>query len=569
MKLPDWLAFRTIRSRLAASLGLLVAGVVTSAALGIVALRLMTGDIGRQLDNLRESAEISAALQSSVLAEIAAAEGYLASPSAELAERFQTVGLETHGFRRRYRGLAGLAAEDRLLVDSLARLQAGLEVQYALAHAELDVGRADAARGMAARARGPANSMTQLIRVLSSRETERAAAAAADLARSAQSRQGWLLFVLGLSTVAGLALAFVTLRAVETPLARLVRSAERLGQGDLRLVEHGQMATEFAALADAFRAMNERLRGIVSEVVGEAERIASSAGDLSAISQQLAASSGQISTSMMEISTGAEQQAARLAEAGAAAGEMRAGAAENAAASSRVAALGGEIRTVAARHRQDVQGALGALLEVRGVVRDSAAEVASLARSSEAIDEFVALVKRIASQTNLLALNAAIEAARAGEHGRGFAVVAEEVRKLADESAAAAEQVTETLQHIRRQVDQVTATMSSGVERVQGVEQVSQAAALGLEAIVAAVSGVEEAARRVASAASNVEAASQEIERVSSSVTAQAQKHAASAESVTAATEEQSASTEEMAAAASEMLSAAERLRKTVSGFRL
>ncbi len=562
-------AMRTIRARLIIGLSLLLAGVVTGVLFGVIALRLMTAEINTRLTEMRLSSKIGSDLQSGILNEIATAESYMSSPSRELAERLERVGLETHAIRRQYRSLADLAPEARVLVDSIGRLQAQLEVDYALAHALLDLGRPDEADAQAARARTPANAITDAIRTLGEKQAASAAAASAQLSRSAARREIILLTLLAVSTLAGIILAVVTLRAVESPLAKLVRAAERLGEGDLRPVEPGVMATEFAVLAGAFATTSERLRAIVKEVVDESERISASAGDLSAISEELAASSGEISTSMMGISSGADSQAKRLQEAGIAAGQLQAAAGDNAAAAEQVAALGGEIREVAARHRHDVQGALGTLLDVRSVVRASAAEVSQLSRSSESIDAFVVLVKRIASQTNLLALNAAIEAARAGEHGRGFAVVAEEVRKLADESAAAAEQVTDTLQHLREQVERVSRTMEEGVGKVQGIEAVSQGAARGLEDISTAISGVEEAARKVSSASGANRRAAEQIQEVASSVSAQAGQHAAAAESVTAAAEEQSASTQEMAAAAGEMLAAAERLKKVVAGFRL
>jgi len=560
---------RTLRARLILGLALLIAGVMTGVLVGVFALRLMTLDIDQRVTDMTAVSATNGLLQNGILTEIAASEAYLASPSADLRDQVRRTGLETHGLRKLYRGLTGLTADQRTLVDSIGRLQAALEVDFGLAHALLDLGRTDEARAAAGRAREPAAAITDAIAALGEKEAEAAQAANSILAAAATRRQIILLAVLGISTLVGIILAVVTLRAVESPLAKLVRAAERLGEGDLRPVEPGQMATEFQKLGDAFAATGERLRGIVKEVVDESERIAGSAGDLSAISEQLAASSGEISTSMLEISSGAEQQASRLNEAGAASEELRAAASENAASAASVAALGEQIRAVAERHRSDVQGAIAALLDVRSVVRESATEVTALARASEAVDEFVTLVKRIASQTNLLALNAAIEAARAGEHGRGFAVVAEEVRKLADESASAAEQVSETLQQLREQVARAARTMEDGVAKVQGVETVSQGAARGLDEIVAAVLGVEDSARRVADSAATNQTAAEAIESVASTVSAQASKHAAAAESVTAAAEEQSASTEEMAAAAGEMLAAAERLRKAVSGFRL
>ena len=143
----------------------------------------------------------------------------------------------------------------------------------------------------------------------------------------------------------------------------------------------------------------------------------------------------------------------------------------NAQAAARVSELGGRIQELAARHQADVAAAGQTLLDVKEVVRTSTGQVKELTRLSEPITDFIDLIKQISSQTNLLALNAAIEAARAGEHGRGFAVVAEEVRRLADSSATAAEDVAKTVQFIRNQVREVSHTMEVGSAKVQGIEE--------------------------------------------------------------------------------------------------
>lgn len=107
-----------------------------------------------------------------------------------------------------------------------------------------------------------------------------------------------------------------------------------------------------------------------------------------------------------------------------------------------------------------------------------AVEVANrLIRHNEETASIIDFIRKIAQQTNLLGLNAAIEAARAGEHGKGFAVVAEEVRKLADQSQAAAKQIQDTLKEmsdaIKEIYEAIEVTGSVSEEQAAATEEIS------------------------------------------------------------------------------------------------
>lgn len=541
---------------------------IVTATIGIVALRSVRRSVGEELVLLRAATEIGNGLATTVFDEIRAAEQYLADPGPGPRTQFQEASDAAFDLTKRLEALPGLTVEDRLTVSRLKQLQAGIQVDYALAHALFDLGRAARARDGAAAVREPAGELMRLVRDLSARQAAKAAVAAERLTQRARRQEFTLAGVMLIVILGGVLGSVRTLQFVEEPLGRLVTAAERFGAGDLRPVTTGRMPKEFRVLADALRGMGERLRGVVGDVITESDRIAGSAGDLSAASQQLAASSSEVSTAMLDISQGADVQRTELASMQGALTRMGRATTAMAEAAADVARLGEAIRGVAARHHGDVTQAARALLDVREVVHTTSEQVAQLASQSAAIDDFVELIRRISSQTNLLALNAAIEAARAGEHGRGFAVVAEEVRQLADESAGAAAEVARTTAVIREQVEEVSATMSAGQAKVQGIEAVAEGAASALGEIVTAVERVEQAAARVTRAVEENRSTTTELREQTDQVASRSTAHASSAAQVTAAAEQQGASTQEMAAAASQLLQAAEKLRGLVKGFR-
>ena len=563
---------RTIRARLWVGFGITLALILAGGFLAGLALRRAGQRSEAIVGQMRQEQEAIQQVAYRLLQEVAAGMRYLNTGTEADGARYAGLADEADRMRRETVKLTALSSAERQKLEELGTLQGTVEVGIGVAHAYRAIGKPAEAAAVLARNSAALDQVDRTLEALRA-EGQRRMADRQNAAALTLRRNESLLGLLVLMAVAvGVLSSLTTSRAVTRPLAALTRDMDAIGRGDLRhsdVRREALGAAEYEALAEAFDQARERLRGLLSEMQRQSDDVAAAAAELAASASGASESTQHVAAAVTEMAHGAGVQLDVLNGAGSAVEQLAASGRTIEAALGESQERGREIRTSANSTAKEIGQAVDSLLAAREVFDRSVKEIATLRESLGVVDDFAATISEIASQTNLLALNAAIEAARAGDAGRGFAVVAEEVRKLAEESGRAANQVTANVGRIREGVLGTSRAVESGTTQMRDVTRIADAARQALSQIQAAVERVEEASARVSEAVAGNATAIASVEEAIGKAGDTAQSHAASAEQVAAATEETSASVEELESTSSMLNESARRVRERVLEFRL
>ncbi|MEM1329875.1 MAG: methyl-accepting chemotaxis protein [Planctomycetota bacterium] len=352
-----------------------------------------------------------------------------------------------------------------------------------------------------------------------------------------------VLFTAPMIVVVGFGFVLLIRFMLTRPLASVVGMMQDVANGDGDLTKRIgiKRSDEIGQLGHWFDVFLDKLHGIIKQVNEATHSVAGASTQIAANSEQLTEGMLRQEEQTTQISAAVEQMSHSVTEVA-----QKSIDASNAA--------------TGAQEKADEGGNIvrSTIDEMRGIseqVGASASSISELGRKSEQIGAIISVINDIADQTNLLALNAAIEAARAGEHGRGFAVVADEVRKLAERTTQATDEVGTSIRQIQQETQRAVEQIEAGSGRVDSGVTLAETAGSSLIAIVDGAREVQAMVGAIAAASEEQSAASDEIAR--------------SMESINTVTRESVSGARESAEAAASLSKQAELLQELVGRFKL
>ncbi|WP_432736980.1 methyl-accepting chemotaxis protein [Maridesulfovibrio sp. FT414] len=351
-----------------------------------------------------------------------------------------------------------------------------------------------------------------------------------------------VLIMLGLLLFLLTPLCIVIVRSIVRPVQAATDAASRVAAGDLTIVLNPTGRSEISTLQRSINTMVEtldaNLKDIKSKEAESAEqaRVAklaaaeaeearhkaegakregmlAAAEKLESVLNNIVQISRNVERSTGEIMNGSDFQKQRITETATAMEEMNATVLEVAQNATITNKDTEDTRNKASEGQRVVQGTIESMLDIQRQTNDLEMLMDKLNTQSSEIGNVMSVINDIADQTNLLALNAAIEAARAGEAGRGFAVVADEVRKLAEKTIGATDEVDKSISSIQTLAKQNIAGMRAAVEAISDATEHSRSSGDVLAEIVKLASNAAGQVQSIATAAEEQSATSDEINR--------------------------------------------------------
>ncbi len=394
----------------------------------------------------------------------------------------------------------------------------------------------------------------------------------------------WLMGVIAvIGVLCIIAVAVLITRSIVNPVTATVAVIKEIAEGDFTREIEVKSEDEIGELAASVNAMVVDLRSVMTEIGESSNSVASSSEELSNVTTELASSSEEMTSQSTAVAGATEQMSANINSMASAVEEASVNADTVSSTAEQMSSNMGAISSAVEEMTvsigevsKNARDASGIATKASEQSKSATATMHSLGASAREIGKVTEMITQISGKTNLLALNATIEAASAGEAGKGFAVVANEIKELANQSAKAADEITEKIEGVQSSSEdaiKVITEISDIIEQINSsvdvittaMEQQTKAANEVSQNVMEVSSGANE----IASSIAEVAKGASEVARNAGEAAKGANEVSSNIQGISAAIAQNSSGVQSIDTSATELAGIAQRLQSLLERFKV
>lgn len=390
-----------------------------------------------------------------------------------------------------------------------------------------------------------------------------------DLMARANTLLRIMIIVIGVIIGIVVLVSFIVGNTISKPIKTLAKGVGQFGGGDLTTQFQAKGKDEIAHMAVALNSMAVSLRESMKSVKDSANTIDSFSKELEQIAQQSSDIANKLSLRAEEINKNVQNASASIQQVSSGVEEVAASAQNVSKSTQQLSERAGRVTDSAKEGEKAIEKIVEIVTRAKERADLTTKTVGGLTEDAKNIATIVETINSIAEQTNLLALNAAIEAARAGEAGRGFAVVADEIRKLAEQSKSATENIANILRKIQQSAKDADEQTNETAKVVEEASEQASVVGKRLKDILSEVESMGSMVESTAASAQEQSAATQEMASAMDNATKAVTSIVQQVEHMLELVKEQTNGAQRVSEASEQLLEMSRKLVETLAKFKI